>query len=127
MSGSTTIDGLKLFHELGMLLVVFIVGVIAITFAIKALFKKPSETKSEHADVELDDSERGKHIRASRKEALFILESGDYQGAFSCMCTELMKHPETKDHEYIALGMAQLIDGSLDTVEKMRCCLNLFK
>ena len=83
--------------------------------------------KKSIVEYDIDDSERGKHIRASREEALVILESGDYQGAFSCMCTELSKNSETKEHEFIGLCLSQLIDGSLNSVEKMRCCLNQFK
>ncbi len=106
-----------------------VIGLIsALYFAYKTKNKnKNKKLKAENVGDVVDDSERGKHIRASRKEALKILESGDFQGAFSCMCTELMKHPETKEHEFIVLGMAQLIDGSLDSVDKMRCCLGLFK
>ena len=56
----------------------------------------------------------------SKKRALEYLKKGDVANAYASMASDLNKHPETRDHPAIALGMQLMLIGDLASPEKMR-------
>lgn len=69
---------------------------------------------------------RSEHLEWCKKRALEYVDDGDLNQAFASMGSDLGKHPETKDHPGINLGMMLLIGGMLGTPEKMREFINGF-
>jgi hypothetical protein len=63
---------------------------------------------------------REEHMQWCKQRALEYVESGDTQGAFASITSDLGKHPETANHIGIELGMMQLIGGTLSTPSEMR-------
>lgn len=63
---------------------------------------------------------RADHLAWCKTRAMEYVENGDTQQAFSSMGSDLRKHPETKDHIGIELGMLQLLTGELKTPAAMR-------
>lgn len=69
---------------------------------------------------------RAEHLAWCKKRALEYVDSGDLQGAFSSMASNLRKHPETEDHSGISLGLGMMMGGHLKTADKMREFINGF-
>lgn len=68
---------------------------------------------------------RAEHLQWCKDRALELLDAGELQQAFTSMCSDLSKHPQTAHHHSTnALGMELLIIGSLDTPEEMRKWIN---
>lgn len=63
---------------------------------------------------------RAEHLAWCKKRALEYCDIGDPSQVFSSMASDLRKHPETESHAAITLGMMMLMNGHLDTPEKMR-------
>lgn len=63
---------------------------------------------------------RQEHMDWCKKRAIEYVESGDLQGAFASMASDLGKHPDTAGHAGIQLGVMQLMGGMLNTPEQMR-------
>jgi hypothetical protein len=63
---------------------------------------------------------RAEHMDWCKKRALEVLETGDVQGAYASMVSDLGKHEETAGHVGITLGMMQMIGGHLGTPAQMR-------
>jgi len=61
-----------------------------------------------------------------KQRALEYCDRGDLSDAFASMASDLGKHPETKNHSGIQLGMMMVMAGQLDTPEKMRNFINGF-
>lgn len=64
--------------------------------------------------------ERNEHLKWAKTRALGILESGDLEGAFTSIASDLGKHEETEGHAAIGLGMMLMMSGNLKTVPEMR-------
>jgi hypothetical protein len=65
--------------------------------------------------------DRAEHLQWCKDRAIEILDTGDVNQAFTSMCSDVMKHPETEHHERTnQLGMMQLMMGLLSTPDKMR-------
>ena len=69
---------------------------------------------------------RAEHLQWAKDRALQYVESGDLEGAYASMASDLGKHPETANHVAIGLGVRLLIAGHLSTREKMREFINGF-
>lgn len=69
---------------------------------------------------------RQEHLEWCKKRALEYVDAGDLQNAYSSMCSDLMKHEETKDHSAMTLGMMLMMNGHLSHPEKMREFINGF-
>ena len=69
---------------------------------------------------------RGEHLAWCKQRALEYCDRGDLSDAFASMASDLGKHPETKNHSGIQLGMMMVMAGQLDTPEKMRNFINGF-
>lgn len=63
---------------------------------------------------------REEHLKFCKRRALEYVDSGDLNGAFSSMASDLGKHSETANHIGIELGMRLLMIGDLNTSDKMR-------
>lgn len=63
---------------------------------------------------------RTEHLQWCKQRALEYVNSGDLPQAFASMGSDLNKHPETKNHSAIQLGMMMMMSGHLDTAEEMR-------
>ncbi len=67
--------------------------------------------------MEIDKEE---HMQQSKDRALQFLEKNDVAGAWNSMVADLERHPETKGHSGITLGMKLYLMGSIVSVEKMK-------
>lgn len=68
----------------------------------------------------METSTRASHLAWCKQRALEYVDSGDTQGAFASMASDLDKHTETQGHIGIELGMLQLMGGMLNTPAQMR-------
>lgn len=62
---------------------------------------------------------RQEHLDWCKQRALAYLP-GDLKNAFTSMLSDLGKHPETKDHFGIRLGMDLMLTGNLGSEDQMR-------
>lgn len=62
---------------------------------------------------------RDEHLAWCKKRALEYVDRGDLPNAWGSMASDLGKHPETKDHSAISLGM-MMFGGHLSTSHEMR-------
>ena len=65
------------------------------------------------------DMGRQEHLQWCKDRALEYVDQGDLHGAFASMVSDLNKNQETAGHSAINLGMQMLMDGHLETVDKM--------
>ena len=64
---------------------------------------------------------REEHMQWCKDRAVAYIDAGDIKQAFTSMCSDVEKHPETIHHKATnQLGMMQLVGGMLSTPEKMR-------
>lgn len=63
---------------------------------------------------------RAEHIAWCKERALLYVDRGDMEQAFASMTSDLRKHRETENHIAIGLGMQMLMNGFLNTPDKMR-------
>lgn len=71
-------------------------------------------------NTETETTSRADHLAWCKKRALEYIDSGDTQGAFASMASDLNKHPGTQGHIGIQLGMMQMMGGMLSGREDMR-------
>lgn len=69
---------------------------------------------------------RQEHLAWCKQRALEYCDAGDPQQAFTSMASDLSKHPETEHHSGCQLGMMMLVNGLLDTPDRMRKFINGF-
>ena len=69
--------------------------------------------------------DRAEHIAWCKQRALSYLPDNPLE-AITSMFSDLGKHPETKDHGAIALGVMLLMAGHLDTEHKARSFIEGF-
>lgn len=63
---------------------------------------------------------RAEHLAWAKQRALEYVERGDLKNAVVSMASDLTKHPETKDHPGLQLGMMMLMAGHLSSPQAMR-------
>jgi hypothetical protein len=63
---------------------------------------------------------RSEHLEWCKSHALEYIKVNDPNQAFVSMVSDLGKHPETKDHPAIQLGLILSLGGQLNSVEEMR-------
>lgn len=66
------------------------------------------------------ETTRADHLAWCKKRALKYVDAGDMNQAFASMASDLNKHPGTRGHSGMELGMMLHIGGHLDSAEKMR-------
>lgn len=77
--------------------------------------------KSEAMTVKnIEEMSRTDFLDWARDRAEPYLERGMVQDAFTAFASDLEKHPKTKNHPALMLGLQQLVCGRLATVEAMR-------
>jgi hypothetical protein len=64
--------------------------------------------------------DRAEHLAWCKERALEYVKQGDLPNAYASMTSDLRKHPETKDHAAIELGMMMLVSGHLNSLHEMR-------
>ena len=70
---------------------------------------------------------RAEHLQWCKDRALEYCDIGDTKQAFLSMASDLTKHPETQMHtSTIGFGLAMLMAGHLQDVDKMREFINGF-
>lgn len=69
---------------------------------------------------------RTEHIEWCKKRALQYVDAGDLEQGYASMISDLTKHPETEKHPAAMLGVILLMNGQLDTPQKMRDFINGF-
>ena len=63
---------------------------------------------------------RAEHLQWCKDRALQYVDAGDLTQAFASMSSDLNKHPDTKGHLGMELGMMEQMSGGLNTADKMR-------
>jgi hypothetical protein len=63
---------------------------------------------------------REEHLAWAKKRAHDYLDRGDIPNAVTSIASDLGKHPETKDHAGIDIGMMLLFSGNLSHPEEAR-------
>jgi hypothetical protein len=63
---------------------------------------------------------REEHIESAKARALEYVDAGELQNALASISSDLSQHEETRDHPAIAIGLALLTAGHLNTQAKMR-------
>lgn len=63
---------------------------------------------------------RAEHLQWAKDRAIEILETGDVNGAYVSISSDLLKHDETSNHPAVGLGMQLLLAGHLSTEVQMR-------
>lgn len=69
---------------------------------------------------------RSEHLAWCKKRALAYVDANKNKQAFVSMGNDLEKHPETKGHSALALGMLLLWAGKLGSSHEMRTFINGF-
>jgi len=63
---------------------------------------------------------RAEHLNWCKQRAMEYIRAGDLRQAFTSMCSDVMKHPETEHHSATnQLGVMLLMGGHLDSAEEM--------
>ena len=63
---------------------------------------------------------RDEHLAWCKQRALEYVERGDLTNAYGSMASDLGKHPDTRDHSAIQLGMMLMMTGNLKTQHDMK-------
>lgn len=63
---------------------------------------------------------RAEHLTWAKERALEYVDAGDLSTALTSIASDLNKHPETKNHPGVMLGMQLMVSGHLDTPKQMR-------
>ena len=73
------------------------------------------------------EATRAEHIQTCKTRAYTEYEfSGRIQDAFSSMCSDLNKHPETQGHVGIQLGTGLLMLGEMSTYDQLTSWIDGF-
>jgi hypothetical protein len=62
---------------------------------------------------------RAEHVAWCKQRALEYIERGELREAFDSMCSDLLKHEDTRGRLGMELGMMLMMNGHLGTPEKM--------
>ncbi len=65
-------------------------------------------------------TEYKEHLEWCKQRALQYIDTGDLDGAFLSMMSDLRKHEETEGHSAIQLGVMLKLGGSLNSSHEMR-------
>lgn len=63
---------------------------------------------------------RQEHLQWCKDRAIEILNSGNIHEAYSSFLSDMNKHPDTKGHAALELGMLLMFSGKLDTYIEMK-------
>lgn len=69
----------------------------------------------------VDNMTRDEHLQKCKEYALKVLDGGNVREAFTCMLSDLSKHPETKDHIGGKMGVGfMMLPGWIDNPVEVR-------
>lgn len=63
---------------------------------------------------------RSEHLQWAKNRALEYADAGDLLNALASLTSDLEKHPETKGHIGVQLGMMEMLAGTIKTPAQMR-------
>ena len=63
---------------------------------------------------------RAQHLAWCKQRALEYVDAGDVQGAFNSMASDMRKHPDTANTDIQMLGLGLMMNGHLDSPDRMR-------
>ena len=69
---------------------------------------------------------REEHLNWCKQRALRYVDENDLRQAWASMASDMSKHPETRDHLALSLGMMLMLGGGLGTQKEMRDFINGF-
>lgn len=67
---------------------------------------------------------RKEYLEWCKQRANFYIDNGDLENGFLSMMSDLRKHPETKEHISIGLGLMLKMGGHLSTKKDMTNFIN---
>lgn len=70
---------------------------------------------------------REAHLEWCKKRAMEYVDAGDLTQAYASFGSDMSGHPETSNHAAMGMGLLMLMQGMLDTPEKMRKFINGFR
>lgn len=65
-------------------------------------------------------STRAEHLQWAKARAAKCLGRGDFEGAWSSFCADMMKHDETRGHSALQIGTMLKFTGGLSSVSSIR-------
>ena len=69
--------------------------------------------------MKMSEISRAEHLAWCKERALEYVMAGDCTQAFASMGSDLEKHPETKNHPGVALGLQLMMTGNLASAPEM--------
>lgn len=66
-----------------------------------------------------EQNDREEHLEWCKQRALDYARSGNLDGAWASMVSDLNKHPETYGHPAINLGAMLMMSGNLNTKDEI--------
>lgn len=75
---------------------------------------------------DITEVSRETHLNWCKQRALEYIEAGDIRNGLLSMFSDLEKHPETKGHGAISLGLMLMMTGSLSTKEEAKSFIEGF-
>jgi len=73
------------------------------------------------------DKTRDEHVQWCKDRALEYVDLGEFSNAVASMGSDLNKHPETKDHPGIAMGVLLMAGGMMRDDHEFRKFINGFR
>jgi len=70
--------------------------------------------------------ERAEYIKWAKDRAINILDTGDINGAWASMASDISNRQDAQDTTAILLGTQLMAGGKLSTVDQMRDFINGF-
>lgn len=70
---------------------------------------------------------REEHIKWAKERANFYINKGDWKDALNSFYSDMNKHPETKNHPYLEIGVQISLGGGLKTPEEVTKFINGFE
>lgn len=67
-----------------------------------------------------ESNTRAEHLAWCKQRALEYADAGNMQDAIASMASDLEKHPETRNHAGVSLGLMLMMSGRLSTAAEMR-------
>lgn len=68
----------------------------------------------------MEQPTREEHLKWAKQRAYEYLDKGDTTLAFTSFASDLDKHPETREHPFIQVGLRMLLGGHLSDTEEAR-------
>lgn len=70
---------------------------------------------------------REEHINWAKERANAYLQKGDFKSALRSFYSDMIKHPELKNHKYLSIGAQIILGGGLRTAEEVKKFINGFQ